>query len=244
MAVIIISFVLVTCYFSVFTMAKGLWSSSPASYSSIIRQAYPIGNGRLGLLPFGNPGAEKLNLNIDSLWSGGPFENASYSGGNPQSPKDGYLPGIRAWIFQNGTGNVSALYDDGINYGSYAVAGNLSVAFGGADAAYTAYNRTLDLETGVHTTSFKSNGSTVTTTVYCSYPDNVCVYQISSSSSLPAISISLENQLLDPSLAETSCSASDRYVRLQSITQVRSAKITSSAYISLTVYSVPRLPLA
>lgn len=24
-------------------------------------------------LPFGEPGAEKVNLNVDSLWSGGPF---------------------------------------------------------------------------------------------------------------------------------------------------------------------------
>ena len=25
-------------------------------------------------IPFGAPGAEKVNLNVDSLWSGGPFE--------------------------------------------------------------------------------------------------------------------------------------------------------------------------
>lgn len=26
-------------------------------------------------MPFGQPGQEKLSLNIDSLWSGGPFES-------------------------------------------------------------------------------------------------------------------------------------------------------------------------
>ena len=25
-------------------------------------------------MPFGNPGSESINLNVDSLWSGGPFE--------------------------------------------------------------------------------------------------------------------------------------------------------------------------
>jgi hypothetical protein len=27
-------------------------------------------------MPFGSPGADQVNLNIDSLWSGGPFENS------------------------------------------------------------------------------------------------------------------------------------------------------------------------
>lgn len=201
------------------SLAKGLWSSSPAEYSDIIRQAYPVGNGQLGALPFGIPGAEKVNLNIDSLWSGGPFENPSYSGGNPASGKDGYLSGIRDWIFENGTGNVSALYDDGINYGSYAVAANLSVAFDLTGSPID-YNRSLDLESGLHSTVFKSDNSTITSTVFCSYPDNVCVYQLSSSNSLPAIGISLENQLLDSSLVTTSCTKSDQSVRLRSVTQV------------------------
>lgn len=60
--------------------AKTLWSSSPAKYSNVIREAYPLGNGRLGAMSFGAAGAEKVNLNLDSLWSGGPFELADYTG--------------------------------------------------------------------------------------------------------------------------------------------------------------------
>lgn len=58
-----------------------LWSSSPATYGSsgdddyILNTGYLLGNGKLGAIPFGVPGSEKLNLNLDSLWSGGPFEN-------------------------------------------------------------------------------------------------------------------------------------------------------------------------
>lgn len=73
-------------------------------------------------MPFGPPGAEKVVLNIDSLWSGGPFKSSvsvmnttvykdqtkyshkDYTGGNPTSPLNEYLPGIRESIFQNGTG--------------------------------------------------------------------------------------------------------------------------------------------
>lgn len=72
-----------------FVASKTAWSSSPATWSDIIREAYPVGNGKLGgsdepsyreevsnipvAMPFGLPGADKVNLNVDSLWSGGPF---------------------------------------------------------------------------------------------------------------------------------------------------------------------------
>ena len=72
------------------TSARGLWSSKPAQYDNdnVITQAYPVGNGRLAgrfidrfakyrltisAMPYGSPGTEVINLNIDSLWSGGPF---------------------------------------------------------------------------------------------------------------------------------------------------------------------------
>lgn len=91
-------------------LCKSLWSSSPAAnVSDLICHAYPVGNGRLAALPFGQAGSEKLSLNRDSLWSGGPFANTSYDGGNPAGERYSYLAGIRDWIWQNGTGNVSDL---------------------------------------------------------------------------------------------------------------------------------------
>lgn len=76
-------------------------------------------------MPFGSPGSEQVNLNIDSLWWGGPFESSvstyykrpayccrtdpsqSYNGGNPTSEQYQYLPGIRDYIFQKGTGSTA-----------------------------------------------------------------------------------------------------------------------------------------
>ena len=137
--------------------AKSLWSTVPANFSTIIQTAFPVGNGRLAALPFGLPGQEKLSLNRDSLWSGGPFENSSYNGGDPTAPVYQNLPGIREWIWQNGTGNVTKLMGDDNNYGSYAVLGNLSVAIASVGIVST-YKRRLDLETGVHTTSYVAGG--------------------------------------------------------------------------------------
>ncbi|KAI5212835.1 glycoside hydrolase family 95 protein [Aureobasidium subglaciale EXF-2481] len=201
------------------TYAKALWATEPANnFTDIIRTAYPVGNGRLAALPFGNPGQEKFSFNIDSLWSGGPFENSSYNGGNPESPVSSALPGIRDWIFQNGTGNVTALMGDNNNYGSYAVLGNLTISIDGI-TQFTSYNRSLDLTNGVHTTSFVSSGSIYTSKFYCSYPDSVCVYELASTNSLPKIDISFENQQSNASLVNSSCSTSTRIATLEGITQ-------------------------
>ncbi|KAF8846712.1 hypothetical protein BDZ45DRAFT_755719 [Acephala macrosclerotiorum] len=56
--------------------SRAMWSSERASWDDLIQEAYLIGNGRLGAMPFGPPGKVSLVLNIDSLWSGGLFENS------------------------------------------------------------------------------------------------------------------------------------------------------------------------
>lgn len=197
---------------------RRLWSSSPAAnVSDVIRHAYPIGNGRLAALAFGEAGSEKLSLNRDSLWSGGPFGNGSYSGGNPAEERYSHLPGIRDWIWQNGTGNVSDLQTDFSDYGSYQVMANLSVAIDGIHTV-TNYRRDLSLDTGVHTTTFTSSGADYTITAYCSYPDDVCVYDVSSSHGLPTIEVSLEQVQENASLISTSCT--DAQIQLTGSTLV------------------------
>ena len=45
-------------------------------------RALPIGNGRIGAMVFGGVGKEKIQVNEETLWSGGPGANASYKGGD------------------------------------------------------------------------------------------------------------------------------------------------------------------
>ncbi|ROW00089.1 hypothetical protein VSDG_03553 [Cytospora chrysosperma] len=202
------------------TAGKSLWSSVPATYGDddeyILKTGYLLGNGKLGAIPFGPPGAETLVLNLDSLWSGGPFENLSYTGGNPPEEVYQYLPGIRDWIFQNGTGNVTRLLNSVYNYGTYQTLGNLSITFDGVDQ-YTDYKRNLDLSTGVHTSSWKSNSSSYETSVFCSYPAQSCVYSIASERQLPPVTVSMVNKLMNDSLVEVTCGTD--YARLTGITQ-------------------------
>ncbi|KAL2860813.1 glycoside hydrolase family 95 protein [Aspergillus lucknowensis] len=201
---------------------KALRSSSPADGgTSLLQTGYLIGNGKLGAIPFGPPGAEKLNLNVDSLWSGGPFEVEGYNGGNPSSPLYGALPGIRERIFQSGTGGMDELLGNGNHYGSNRVLGNLSVTFDGAPS-YTNYKRTLDLDDGVHRTKFRINNSSaeIASSVFCSYPDQVCVYHLESTERLPVVAVKFENHLVEQSLLQSSCEGST--VRHSGLTQAGS----------------------
>ncbi|GIK01368.1 hypothetical protein Aspvir_005402 [Aspergillus viridinutans] len=175
--------------------SRSLWSDSPGSYADLITTAFSLGNGRVGAMPLGLPGKEIINLNIDSLWQGGPFESPDYAGGNPNISKADALPGIREWIFQNGTGNVSALLGEFPHYGSFQVLANLTVELGDGDLGSVAdYRRSLNLRTGVYADRFCVGEREA----FCSYPDGVCVYRLASNTSLPAVAINLENLLAAP----------------------------------------------
>ncbi|CAG2006580.1 unnamed protein product [Fusarium graminearum] len=192
--------------------AKELWSSKPASYTKqgsaeyLLRTGYPVGNGKLGAIHFGPPGREKINLNVDSLWSGGPFEVDGYTGGNPSSPKFQYLQAIRDRIFTNATGEMEELMGSGSHFGSNRVLGNLTIQFDGLDE-YSDYRRSLDMRTGIYETSFasKDGGSKFISSVFCSYSDQVCVYFLEANTRLPNIKIGIENKLVKQDLIKTTC---------------------------------------
>ncbi len=70
-----------------------LWYEQPASEWM---EALPIGNGRLGAMIFGDPKSERIQLNEDSLWPGGPDW-----GDSKGSPED--LEYIRKLILEGKT---------------------------------------------------------------------------------------------------------------------------------------------
>ncbi|KFA78910.1 hypothetical protein S40288_08499 [Stachybotrys chartarum IBT 40288] len=203
--------------------ARSFWSTKPATFGTgsgtpyLLSTGYPVGNGKLGAIPLGDPFEEIISLNVDSLWSGGPFENASYTGGNPEGPLYGALPEIREWIFQNGTGNVSALLGSGANFGSFRVLGNLTITIDHTSTDVENYKRSLDLETGIHKTEYEVDGVSFTSTIFCSYPAEACVYHLVSDRTLPDVSIAFENQLVDQDLVTAACTGD--HARFTGVTQ-------------------------
>ncbi|HEV3415611.1 MAG TPA: glycoside hydrolase family 95 protein, partial [Pirellulales bacterium] len=66
-----------------------LWYRRPAGEWT---EALPIGNGRLGAMVFGGTDKERLQLNEDTLWAGGPYDPS-----NPEAREA--LPEVRRLIF-------------------------------------------------------------------------------------------------------------------------------------------------
>lgn len=140
----------------------------------------PIGNGYLAAMLPGGTTFEYTQLNIESLWSGGPFENSSYNGGNkPLHERENMakaMADIRQRVFssENGTiGDVQALVSPITNYGSYAGAGYLLSDLQ-STGPISDYSRYLNFETGTTSTLFTQNGISFNRTSFCSHPTQAC----------------------------------------------------------------------
>src|SRR5690606_30549974 len=70
-----------------------------------ITEGLPVGNGRLGALVMGGTEEERIVLNEDTLWAGGPYD--------PSRPGAALvLPKIRELIFQDRHADAQALTQD------------------------------------------------------------------------------------------------------------------------------------
>src|SRR4051794_34423490 len=76
-----------------------LWYRQPAERWT---EAFPVGNGRLGAMIFGGVSHERLQLNEDTLWGGGPY--------NPVNPAaHDALPEVRRLIWAGKYAEAEAL---------------------------------------------------------------------------------------------------------------------------------------
>ncbi|WP_198116695.1 glycoside hydrolase family 95 protein [Massilia rhizosphaerae] len=149
-----------------------LWYERPARQWV---EALPVGNGRLGAMVFGRPLQERLQLNEDTLWAGGPyrFDNPAFKTA---------LPRVRALIDE---GKFEAARDlvarDMISKPAtqmpYGAAGDLLLDFHGVDGA-KGYRRTLDLDSAIATTRFTSGAARHVREVFASAPDQVIVLHL------------------------------------------------------------------
>lgn len=147
-----------------------LWYDKPAS---IWEEALPVGNGRLGAMVFGHPTQERIQLNEDSMWPG------SAEWGNPPGrPED--LTYIRNLLFQGKNKEADSLLVAKFSRKdvtrSHQTAGDLWLDFDHQNISE--YKRSLDLQNGLISVSYLSDGHQVTQEVFCSVPDQVLVIRI------------------------------------------------------------------
>lgn len=155
-----------------FNPATLLWHDIPAKKWD---EALPVGNGRLGAMVFGKNGEERIQLNEETYWSGGPYSTVV---------KGGYkvLPEIQKKVFEEkylAAHNLFGRYLMGypVEQMKYQCLANLHLFFKNQDSV-TGYKRWLDLETGIAGVSYTVNGIQYQREVFSSAPDQVIVVRI------------------------------------------------------------------
>jgi len=153
--------------------ALELWYQAPATEWV---QALPLGNGRLGAMVWGGVAHERIGLNEDTLYAGGPYD--------PTSPEArAALPQVRALIFAGRYAEAEALADAKLlsrpaKQMPYQPLADLLLDFDRADHI-DGYRRSLDLDTAVTTTEFRSGGALHRREVFVSTPDQCIVVRLS-----------------------------------------------------------------
>ncbi|MFA9413528.1 glycoside hydrolase N-terminal domain-containing protein [Streptococcus sp. E29BA] len=154
------------------------------TYQGWESEALPIGNGEMGAKIFGLVGAEKIQFNEKTLWSGGPTpDDATYNGGNLAN-KHEYLPQIREALEKGDLTTAKRLaethlkgpYDE--QYGRYLAFGDVFIDFTNQEKtldSVTDYHRDLDIKTAISRTSYKQADTTFSREHFSSFPDDVTV---------------------------------------------------------------------
>ena len=129
----------------------------------------------MGGMVFGKPADELIQLNEDSLWSGG-FRNRN----NPKAYDN--LEKIRTLIREEKTTEAEelcadAFYGTNENQRHYQTLGDLHIWQSVGE--YEGYARSLSLDTAVCVTTFTSGGVKYTRTVIASHPDEVIIVHFS-----------------------------------------------------------------
>ena len=158
-----------------FNPATLSWYDTPAKKWE---EALPVGNGRLGAMVFGKNGEERIQLNEETYWSGGPYSTVV---------KGGYkvLPEIQKLVFEEKYLAAHNLFGRNlmgypVEQQKYQSLANLHLFFKNQDSISN-YKRWLNLENGISGVSYSANGITYQREVFASAPDQVIVLRLTAS---------------------------------------------------------------
>lgn len=149
-----------------------LWYEQPATQWV---EALPLGNGRLGAMVFGGIQTERIQLNEDTLWGGGPY--------NPVNPEArSALPEIRRLLAAGNYLEAQTLAAEKfmaqpLRQSPYQTVGDLIITMAGSDAVKK-YRRELNLDTAIATTEFVVGTVAYTREMWVSPVDQVLVVRL------------------------------------------------------------------
>ena len=152
---------------------RRLWYRQPAMRWE---EALPVGNGRLGAMVFGRPGQERLQLNEDTLWAGGPYI--------PENPAArASLAEVRRLIFADRFAEAADLASQTMiaqpaSQMPYGTLGDLLLDFGDVQPVRE-FERELDLDDAIARTTFVfGDNQRILREVFSSAADQVLVVRL------------------------------------------------------------------
>jgi alpha-L-fucosidase 2 len=162
-----------------------LWYRQPAAKWE---EALAVGNGRLGAMVFGNLTRERLQLNEDTLWAGGPYDPV-----NPEA--QAALPEVRQLVFDKKYADAAKLIrakvmSKPLSQMPYQTVGDLLLNLPETDSV-SGYRRDLNLDTAVASVEYAVAGTHFSRQVFVSPVDQVIVVRLTASRD-HAISFSAE----------------------------------------------------
>ena len=149
-----------------------LWYRQPAQEWT---EALPVGNGRLGAMIFGGVARERLQINEDTLWAGGPYD--------PDNTNAfAALPEARKLIFAGQYAVAQKLASEKmmakpLKQMPYETVGNLFLEFP-TPATVQNYRRELNLDTAVASVHYTANGVHFKREIFSSPVDQVIVVRL------------------------------------------------------------------
>jgi alpha-L-fucosidase 2 len=149
-----------------------LWYKKPAT---VWEEALPVGNGRIGAMVFGKHGEERIQLNEETYWSGGPYSSVVKGG-------SAVLPEIQRYIFAGEPIKAHKLFGRymmgyPVEQQKYQALGNLILTFDN-ETDVTDYKRWLDLGTGITSVQYSCNGVVFLREVLASAPHQTIAVRI------------------------------------------------------------------
>jgi alpha-L-fucosidase 2 len=152
-----------------------IWHKKPAEEWE---NAFPVGNGRLGAMVYGGIKEEKIQLNEDTYWSGGPYSTVV---------KGGYkeLPKIQKLIFEGKPLEAHKIFGRHlmgypVEQQKYQALANLHLFFN-EDLEVENYKRWLDLSEGITGVEYTVDGVTYLREVLSSHVDQTIAVRLTAS---------------------------------------------------------------
>ena len=150
-----------------------LWYNRPAM---AFEESLPLGNGRLGMLVYGNPNDDVVQLNDLTLWSGTPVDPHEDEGASR------WIPEIRHALFDEDYARADSLqlHVQGHNSTYYQPLGTLHIIDRNT-GVMTNYHRELDLDSALVHVSYQKDGVSYRREYLCSAPDQLGAIRLTAS---------------------------------------------------------------